>query len=182
MSSNYTLTPDGGFSTEDELYHHGIKGMKWGVRRYQNEDGTLTVSGKNRYARVTTQEDIVRAKKSDIPTKHRERVIAKYESKKTDGMRKADTDRNKAYDDYYKYVENYRKSNRDTQTKYEHDYDHTKTGKKLIKAILDSDEVRLKAYAGAEWYEKYSKKLQRAANKDYTSYFRSSKWKTYQKR
>lgn len=33
----------------DELQHHGIKGMKWGVRRYQNEDGTLTPAGKKRY-------------------------------------------------------------------------------------------------------------------------------------
>lgn len=33
----------------DELYHHGIKGQKWGVRRYQNEDGTLTYAGKVRY-------------------------------------------------------------------------------------------------------------------------------------
>ena len=32
-----------------ELYHHGIKGQKWGIRKYQNEDGTLTAEGKARY-------------------------------------------------------------------------------------------------------------------------------------
>ena len=31
------------------LQHHGIKGMKWGVRRFRNEDGTLTEAGKKRY-------------------------------------------------------------------------------------------------------------------------------------
>lgn len=34
---------------QSELYHHGVKGMKWGVRRYQNKDGTLTNAGKKRY-------------------------------------------------------------------------------------------------------------------------------------
>ena len=34
----------------EELYHYGIKGQKWGVRRYQYEDGTRTPAGKKRYA------------------------------------------------------------------------------------------------------------------------------------
>lgn len=33
----------------DELYHHGIKGQRWGVRRYQNPDGSLTPEGRQRY-------------------------------------------------------------------------------------------------------------------------------------
>ena len=34
---------------QNELYHYGILGMKWGIRRYQKEDGTLTNAGKRRY-------------------------------------------------------------------------------------------------------------------------------------
>lgn len=38
---------------QNSLKHHGIKGMKWGVRRYQNADGTLTSAGKKRYSNTT---------------------------------------------------------------------------------------------------------------------------------
>lgn len=33
-----------------ELYHHGVKGQKWGVRRFQNKDGSLTPEGKFHYS------------------------------------------------------------------------------------------------------------------------------------
>lgn len=39
-----------------EIYHWGIKGMKWGVRRYQNKDGTLTPAGIRRYAKQDAEE------------------------------------------------------------------------------------------------------------------------------
>lgn len=37
------------FMRESDIQHHGIKGQKWGVRRFQNEDGTWTAAGRARY-------------------------------------------------------------------------------------------------------------------------------------
>ena len=42
--SNWYITP-----SNDDLQHHGILGMHWGVRRYQNKDGSYTSAGKKRY-------------------------------------------------------------------------------------------------------------------------------------
>ena len=51
---------------ENELMHWGIKGMKWGVRRYQNKDGSLTPAGKRRYdkemAKLKEEEKIAKNK------------------------------------------------------------------------------------------------------------------------
>lgn len=41
-----------------ELYHHGVKGMKWGVRRFQKKDGSLTSAGKKRYKPTDDDKEI----------------------------------------------------------------------------------------------------------------------------
>ena len=51
------------FKMEYELYHHGVKGMKWGVRRYQNKDGSLTAAGKKRAAKYESKYEQLTGKK-----------------------------------------------------------------------------------------------------------------------
>ena len=58
-NTNYILTSDGSFISDESIYHHGIKGMKWGIRRYQNPDGSLTSAGIRRLEKA----DIKWAKK-----------------------------------------------------------------------------------------------------------------------
>lgn len=55
---------------ETELAHHGIKGMRWGVRRYQNPDGSLTDEGRNRYGydKKQANKDFNKVKKAKYVT------------------------------------------------------------------------------------------------------------------
>lgn len=71
----------------DELYHHGVKGQKWGVRRYRNYDGTLTEAGKKQQMYYRRK---VRYKKTEP---HVDRIF--------NSMSKEDKDRLTYYDDSY---------------------------------------------------------------------------------
>lgn len=52
MSNDYRAYVECDYNS---IYHHGVKGMKWGIRRYQNPDGTLTPEGQKRYGKLYSQ-------------------------------------------------------------------------------------------------------------------------------
>lgn len=53
-------------SEQTYIYHHGIKGQRWGIRRYQNKDGSLTAAGKKRYAKLEAQVAKIEAEKKQL--------------------------------------------------------------------------------------------------------------------
>ena len=67
---------------ELEIYHHGIKGQRWGVRRFQNKDGSLTPAGEKRYSDDT---DNNTRKKDDNKSTKPSRYDELYERYKTIG-------------------------------------------------------------------------------------------------
>lgn len=91
---------------QDHIYlaHHGIKGMKWGVRRYQNPDGTLTEAGKKRQYKQDMRQikrEHKQARKSgqikDVT--NRQKVLSKVMTEATS------TDEYKTFDTYGKNLQ-----------------------------------------------------------------------------
>lgn len=74
----------------DELYHFGVKGMKWGVRRYQNKDGSLTNAGRKKISKKYKKLSIKGDKEMQ---KQYQSMYLKSYNKAVDKMNNGETDR-----------------------------------------------------------------------------------------
>lgn len=72
-------------NNRNELYHYGVAGMKWGIRRYQNSDGTLTATGKERVRKKTEKVN----KTFDRKTKRANKILSKSDRYSEKKVRKA---------------------------------------------------------------------------------------------
>ena len=133
----------------NELYHHGIKGMKWGVRRFQNKDGSLTPYGRERaktlkkdgFDRVSDKDNLKIAKGTSlyrISTKQAEQTDTRYLSFRNN-------DRN-----FYKgYWGRQLRADKPDSKLYEHVYEaasdifipSAKTRRTMLSKLLDDPEV-----------------------------------------
>lgn len=121
---------DSNIYNPDELTHWGVKGMRWGIRRYQNKDGTLTDAGKKRLAKESAA-----LKKEEQIIKNRKRTKAKIDKLEA---------RRKALDDDKKELEK----------------DPSKPVKKTMKEMSDAELKAAVSRAQQEWqYLDYNKKI-----------------------
>lgn len=81
------------------LYHHGIQGMKWGVRRFQNEDGSLTAEGTARYSKLSDKRDRQLKKLSKLENTNASQSRRYAKAQKLSA--KAAKLRNKAYNGHF---------------------------------------------------------------------------------
>ena len=91
------------------LAHHGVKGQRWGVRRFQNPDGSLTEKGKRRIKTLQGKSDKLDAKKAKLNSPKNMVKLSQYKSLSTD--RHSAANQHKADEDFYRNKASYALTN-----------------------------------------------------------------------
>lgn len=118
----------------DSLYHHGTKGQRWGIRKYQNKDGSLTPAGKQRYG----ARDAKGKKISSSGVKDKKKEAAKRQADAKQKKAKANTkparkDAKDLSNDELKALI----TRKELEKKYNDLYPrHVSTGEKVVKHLM----------------------------------------------
>ena len=91
------------------LAHHGVKGQRWGVRRFPNPDGSLTEKGKRRIKTLQGKSDKLDAKKAKLNSPKNRVKLSQYQSLSAD--RHAAANQHKADEDFYRNKASYALTN-----------------------------------------------------------------------
>lgn len=122
------------------LAHHGVKGQRWGVRRFQNPDGSLTEKGKRRMKTLQGKSDKLDAKKAKLNSPKNMVRLSQYKSLSAD--RHAAANQHKADEDFYRNKASYALTNHGSKVATKKaDKAHTKYVQEAKKAAEYDDYI-----------------------------------------
>ena len=122
------------------LAHHGVKNQRWGVRRFQNPDGSLTEKGKRRMKTLQGKSDKLDAKKAKLNSPKNMVRLSQYKSLSAD--RHAAANQHKADEDFYRNKASYALTNHGSKVATKKaDKAHTKYVQEAKKAAEYDDYI-----------------------------------------